>query len=192
VRLGGRRNQLSGPSCRMLQAAGIDRRTVGDIAELSICREVAYRVTHRGNDRLEAVLAAAEELLSEEANYDFVVAFLEDVQNLVSHRIKTLCSAGEITARLGPQCAACWSALADFWASVAEWCSQAGIALKSSEKIVSVQNDQLRQLVWTASRTLPDGSMLGLAEAVLYEKAGGAPIPGYGHIAAAMMIAGQG
>jgi len=34
--------------------------------------------------------------------------------------------------------------------------------------------------------------MLGLAEAVLYEKAGGAPVPGYGHIAPAMKIAGQG
>jgi hypothetical protein len=165
---------------------------VGDTAEPSICREVAYRATQRGNDRLEAVLAAAEELLSEEANYDFVVAFLEDVQNLVSHRIQTLCSAEAITARLGPRCVVCWSALADFWASVAAWCPAAGIALDSSQNTVSVQNDQLRQLVWTASRTLPDGSMLGLAEAVLYEKAGGAPIAGYSHIAAAMKIAGQG
>jgi hypothetical protein len=37
----------------------------------------------------------------------------------------------------------------------------------------------------------PRGSMLGLVEAVLYEKAGGAPIPGYSDIAA-MKIAGQG
>jgi len=176
----------------MLQAAGIDRRTVGDVAELSICREVAYCVTHRGTDRLEAVLAAAEELLSEEANYDFVVAFLEDVQNLVSHRFEALCSAGDITARLGPRCAACWSALAEFWASVADWCPGAGIELESSEKIAAILNDKLRQLVWTATRTLPDGSMLGLPEAVLYEKAGGVPIPGYDHIAKAMKIAGQG
>jgi hypothetical protein len=176
----------------MLQAADIDGRTVGDVAELRICREVAYRATHRDSDRLEAVLAAAEELLSEEANYDFVVAFLEDVQNLVSHRIQTLRPAEDITARLGPRCAACWSALADFWASAADWCAGAGIALETSEKIVAVQNDQLRQLVWTASRTLPDGSMLGIAEAVLYEKAGGAPVPGYGHIAAAKKISGQG
>jgi hypothetical protein len=56
---------------------------------------------------------------------------------------------------------------------------------------VSVQNDELRALLWTVSRTLPDGSMLGLAEAVLYEKAGGAPIPEYSHIAAAMKTAGQ-
>jgi hypothetical protein len=77
-----------------------------------------------------AVLAAAEELLADEANYGFVVAILEDIQNLVSHRIETLCSAGEITAQLGPRCAVCWSTLADFWASVPTWCSQAGIALE--------------------------------------------------------------
>lgn len=186
------RGRLTGRSQRLLQTAGIARRSVRDIAELGICRDVAYRVTQRGSGRMGAVLSAAEELLAEEANYGFVVAFLEDVQNLVSHRIETLCSAGEITARLGPRSAVCWSTLADFWASVAAWCSQAGIALEPSEKIVSVQNDELRALLWTASRTLPDGSMLGLATAVLYEKAGGAPIPGYSHIAAAMKIAGQG
>lgn len=186
------RDRLTGRSQRLLQAAGIDRRSVRDITELGICRDVAYRVTQRGSGRIGAVLAAAEELLAEEANYGFVVAFLEDVQNLVSHRIETLCSAGEIAARLGPRCAVCWSALADFWASVAAWCSQAGVALKSSEEIVSVQNDELRALLWTANRTLSDGSMLGLATALLFEKAGGAPIPGYSHIAAAMKIAGQG
>lgn len=191
MRLGGR-GRLTGPSQRLLQAAGIDRRSVGDFSEVGICREVAYyRVAHRDSARLGAVLAAAEDLLSEETNYDFVIAFLEDVQNLVSHPIDALCSAGEITARLGPRCAVCWSTLADFWASVAAWCSHVGMALESSEKILSVQIDELRRLLWTANRTLPDGSMLGLAEAVLYEKAGGAPIPGYSHIAAAMKVGGQ-
>ena len=185
------RDRLTGRSQRLLQAAGIDRRSVRDVAEVGVCRDVAYRVTQQGSGRVGAVLAAAEEFLTDEANYGFVVAFLEDVQNLVSHRIETLCSAGEITMQFGPRCAVCWSTLADFWASVATWCSQAGIALESSEKIVSVQNDELRALLWTANRTLPDGSKLGLAEAVLFEKAGGAPIPGYSHIAAAMKITGQ-
>jgi hypothetical protein len=191
VRLPGR-SGLTERSQRFVQAAGIDRRSVRDIAELSICRNVAYEVTQRGSGHMRAVLSAAEELLADEANYGFVVAFLEDVQNLVSHRIATLCSAGEITARLGPRCAAGWSMLADFWASAAAWCYQAGIALESSEKIVPVQNEELRTLLWTANRTLTDGSMLGLAEAVLYENAGGAPVPGYSHIAAATKIAGQG
>lgn len=168
------------------------RRSVGDISELGICRELAYRVAHRDSARAGAVLAVAEELLAEEANYALVVDFLENVQNLVSHGIQALCSEEEISARLGPRSAVCWSALADFWASVAAWCPRAGIALESSERIVSVQNETLRRLLWTASRGLPDGSMLGLAEAVLYEKAGGVPIPGYSHIATAMTIAGQG
>jgi hypothetical protein len=185
------RGRLTGRSQVLLQAAGIDRRSVRGTAELGICRDVAYRVTQQGSARAGAVLAAAEELLSDEANYDFVVAFLEDVQNLVSHGIETLCPAAEITARLGPRCAVCWSTVADFWASVAGWCSQAGIALESSKKIVSVQSDELRALLWTGNRTLPDGSELGLAQAVLYEKAGGAPIPGYSHIAAATNIIGQ-
>ena len=182
---------LTHRSRRLVQAAGIDRRSVRDIAELTICRNVAYQVSQRGNGRLLGVLSAAEELLAEEANYDFVVAFLEDVQNLVSHRIETLCSAGEITAQLGPRCAAGWSTLTDFWASVAAWCYREGIALEPSEKIVPIQNEELRALLWTAHRTVPDGSMLGLAEAVLYEKAGGPPLPGYSHIAAAAKIAGQ-
>jgi hypothetical protein len=191
VRLGGH-GRLTGPSRQLLQAAGIDRRSVGDISELGICREVAYRVTQRGSVRVGAVLAVVEELLAEEANYGFVVDFLENAQNLVSHRIQTLCSEEEISARLGPRCAVCWSTLADFWASVAAWCPQAGIALESSEEVKSVQNEKLRRLLWTANRSLPDGSMLGLAEAVLYEKAGETPIPGYSHIATAMTIAGQG
>ena len=185
------RGGLTKRSKQLLRAAGIDRRSVRDTAELSICRNVAYGVTQRGNGHIGAVLSVAEELLAEEANYGFVVAFLEDAQNLVSHRITTLWSAGEITARLGPRCAGGWSTLADFWASVAAWCDRAGVALESSEKIVAIQNEELRALLWTGNRSLPDGLMLGLAEAVLYEKAGGAPLPGYSHIAAAANVAGQ-
>jgi hypothetical protein len=174
----------------LLKAAGIDRRSVGDSSELGICRDVAYQVTHRGGGQLAAVLHAAELLLADEANYDFVVAFLEDVQNFVSHRIQTVCSAEEITSQLGPRCLVCWSTLANFWASVAAWCSRTGVALESRERILSVQNEELRRLLWPANRSLSDGSVLGLAEAVLYEKAGGTPIPGYSHIATAMNVAG--
>jgi hypothetical protein len=184
----GGHNRPTGAPERLLQAASIDRRSLRDTGELGICREVAFRVTHRGSSRLDAVLSTAEQLLLQEANYAFVVAFLEDVQNLVSHRVETLRSAREITPLLGPRCTVCWTTLADFWASVAGWCGQAGVALEPSQKILSVQNDQLRQLLWTASRTLPDGSVLDLATAVLYEKAGGSPIPGYSHIAAASQV----
>ena len=76
------RDRLTRRSQRLLQAAGIDPRSLRDIAEPDICRYVAYRVTQRGGGRVGAVLAAAEELLADEANYGFVIAFLEDVQNL--------------------------------------------------------------------------------------------------------------
>jgi hypothetical protein len=42
-----------------------------------------------------------------------------------------------------------------------------------------------------ANRTLADGSVLGLADAVLNEKAGRASLPRYSHIAAATNIARQ-
>jgi hypothetical protein len=149
-------------------------------------------VTQRGCSRLTTVLSAAEQLLSEEANYGFVVAFLEDVQNLVSHHLETLCGPQEITSGLGPRCATCWSTVADFGESAGAWRGQAGMATESSDKLLSVHNDQLRQLLWTANRTLADGSVLGLADAVRYEKAGGTSIPGYSHVAAARNIAGPG
>ncbi len=190
VRLPWRRPQR--PSQRLLRAAGIDPKSAREATESDTCRDVAYRMAQRGSGTVAAILAAAEELLADEANYDVVMEFLEDVQNLVSHPIETLCSPQEITARLGPRCAVCWTTLADFWASVAAWCSQVGRPLESSEKILSVDHEELKALLWTANRTLPTGAKVGLVEAVLYEKAGGEPIPGYSHIAAALKITGQG
>lgn len=58
--------------------------------------------------------------------------------------------------------------------------------LEPGDELRSVQNENLRALMWSASRTLPTGATVGLAQAVLYEKAGGPPIPGYSHIAAAI------
>ena len=77
-----------------------------------------------------------------------------------------------------------------FWDSVAAWCAQTGMSPESSDKLLPVRNENLRAVIWTASRTLPTGGMLALAEAVLYEKAGGAPIPGYNHIAVALNSSG--
>jgi len=186
------RSRPAGRSQRFLLAAAIDRRPAGDITEFGVCRDVAYRVGQRDSASLGPVLAVAEELLGDEAHYGFVMAFLEDLQNLVSHRIETLRGPVDITMRLGPRCAVCWSALAEFWASAAGWCSRAGISLESSRKMLAVHNEELRSLLWTASRSLPSGQTLDLAHVVLYEKAGGAPIPGYSHIAIALKITGQG
>jgi hypothetical protein len=186
------RSRPAGRSQRLLLAAGSGRRPAGDLTEVGVCRNVAYRVGQRDSASLGPVLAVAEELLGDEAHYGFVMAFLEDLQNLVSHRVETVCGPVDITRRLGPRCAVCWSTLAEFWASVAFWCAQTGIALESSQQMLAVGNEELRSLLWTASRSLPSGETLDLAHVVLYEKAGGAPIPGYGHIAVALKITGQG
>ena len=186
------RGRPAGRSQRLWLAAGLGRRSAGDSTEFGVCRDVAYRVGHRDSANLGPVLAVAEELLGDEAHHGFVMAFLEDLQNLVSHGIETLRGPVDITRRLGPRCAVCWSTLAEFWASVALWCAQAGISLESSQKMLAVHDEELRSLLWTASRSLPSGETLDLAHVVLYEKAGGAPIPGYSHIAIAMKITGQG
>ncbi|WP_327136367.1 hypothetical protein OG585_45755 [Streptomyces sp. NBC_01340] len=46
-------------------------------------------------------------------------------------------------------------------------------------------------LLWTGNRTLSTGEKLGLAQAVRYEKANGASIPSYSHIAVALRSTGQ-
>jgi hypothetical protein len=169
-----------------MQAAGVDPKAAGDISDLAICQDVAYRIMQREYGNAAPVFAVVEELLADEDNYDFVISFLEDVQNLVSHHLSTLCEPGDIAPWLGQRCAVCWATLARFWDSVAAWCSQTGLTLEPSDELLSVQNEKLRALLWTANRTLPTGAMVGLAQAVLYEKAGGAPITGYSHITAAI------
>lgn len=100
-------------------------------------------------------------------------------------------SPAEVATLLGPRCTVCWTTLAEFWTAVANWCAQALLPLESSEKILSVQNEELQALLWTGNRTLPTGAKLGLAQAVLYEKAMGMPIPGFSHIAIALSSTGR-
>ncbi|WP_328584483.1 hypothetical protein [Streptomyces sp. NBC_00370] len=64
--------------------------------------------------------------------------------------------------------------------------------MESSAALHSIQNEQLRMLLWTANRTLSTGDKLGIADAVRYENAGGAPVPGYSHITVALRSTGQG
>jgi hypothetical protein len=181
-----RRDRPAGPATRLMHAAGLDPGAAGDISDQVVCQTVAYSVTQREFGNAAALFAVVEELLADKDNYDFVISFLEDVQNLVSHHISTLFAPGEITPWLGRRSAACWATRTRFWDSVTAWCSQTGVRLEPGDELRSVQNDKLRALMWSASRTLPTGATVGLAQAVLYEKAGGPPILGYSHIAAAI------
>lgn len=178
-------------SQRLLDAAGLNPRALSDSSDFALCRDVAFRATQRDSGTIAAVLAVAEELLVDEANYEFVVSLMENVQSLVSHGQKAFWSEEEVTALLGPRSAVCWSSLADFWTAVATWCVRTGLSLESSEPLLSVQDEQLRTLLWTANRTLSTGEKLGLAHAVRYERAGETPIPGYSHIAVALRATGQ-
>lgn len=82
--------------------------------------------------------------------------------------------------------------LPDFWGAVADWQVSTGVPMESSATLHGIQNEQLRMLLWTANRTLSTGDKLGIADAVRYEKAGGAPVPGYSHITVALRSTGQG
>ncbi|MQS15859.1 hypothetical protein F7Q99_27245 [Streptomyces kaniharaensis] len=166
--------------------------SVDDTDDLDVCRQVAFRVARRDHGATAEVLAVVEELLMDEAEYGFVVTFLENLQNLVSHGLDTLRSTEEIRLLLGPRSAICWDTVTGFWAAVADWRVHTGVPLKPAAPLLGAQNEHLRMLLWTANRTLSTGEKLGIADAVRYEKAVGSSIPGYSHIAVAQRIAGQG
>ncbi|WP_459648556.1 hypothetical protein [Kitasatospora sp. Ki12] len=163
-----------------------------DDDDLDVCRQVAFRVAQRDCGATAEVLVVVEELLKDEAEYEFVVTLLENLQNLVSHDLDTFRSPGEIRLLLGPRSAICWDTVTGFWAAVADWRVGTGAPLESAATLLGVQNESLRMLLWTANRTLPTGEKLGIADAVRYEKAVGSPIPGFSHIAVALRITGQG
>lgn len=186
-----RRRRLTPPAARLLGAAGVDPKSVSEATDVAICQRVALQVARRDAGDAEATLSVAEELLADQANYEFVMTFLEQLQNLVSHRLEMFVSPAEVATLLGPRCTVCWTTLAEFWAAVASWCAQALPPLESSETILSVQNEELQALLWTGNRTLPTGAKLGLAQAVMYEKAMGVRIPGFSHIAVALRSTGR-
>lgn len=185
------RRRQAGRSRRLLALVGVKPGSVDDTNDQDVCRQVAFRAAQRDCGATAEVLGVVEELLEDEAEYGFVVTLLEDLQNLVSHGLDTFRSPDEMRLLLGPRSAICWDTLTGFWAAVADWRVGTGAPLESSGQLLSVQNEDLRTLLWTANRTLSAGEKLGIADAVRYEKAVGSPIPGFSHIAVALRITGQ-
>ncbi|MFI6435687.1 hypothetical protein [Streptomyces sp. NPDC050759] len=185
------RRRPAGRSRRLLDAAGIGPASTDDGNDQVVGREVAYRVAQRDSGAITEVLAIVEELLEDEANYEFVVSLLENIQNLVSHGLDMFWSPDEVYALLGARSAVCWNTLTGFWTAVADWCARTGLSLEPAEPLLTIQNEQLKVLLWTGNRTLSTGEKLGLAQAVRYEKANGASIPNYSHIAVALRSTGQ-
>lgn len=144
-----------------------------------------------GSTAVPPTLAAVEEMLTDEAAYEFAMTFLEQVQNVVSHRLEIFLGPDDVERHLGPRGAVGWKTLAEFWTAVAAWRADNDPPLRSSEEILSVQNERLRAMLWTSNRTLPTGAKVGLADAIGYEKATGTGIPGFSHIATALRAMGQ-
>jgi hypothetical protein len=166
---------------RLAESAGFTWKHIGDQSELNVAMMAAYVAANRAapDDVLPMVGKVAEKLLAEEANYDLVLALVENLQNLASHGLEQVRTAEEIRAVLGPRCLVVWEAVEQFWAAVAEWRRGTGEPLRSNVDILAVENEQLRASMWTSNRSLGDDTRVGLSEAVRYEKAGGAAIPGY-------------
>ncbi|MET9630968.1 hypothetical protein ABZX92_26200 [Lentzea sp. NPDC006480] len=166
---------------RLAESAGFTWKNVGDQSDLSVAKMTAYVAVNRAmaDDVLPTVGRVAEKLAAEEANYELVVALVENLQHLVSHGLEHLRTTEEVRAVLGPRCLVVWKAVEEFWARVAEWRRGTGEPLRSSVDILSVENEQLRATLWTSNRSLGDDTRVGTAEALLYEKDGGIEIPSY-------------
>jgi hypothetical protein len=167
-------------------AAGLPDRSADGLAHTAVAQAAAFRAGHREAGTAEAALAVVEELIIADANYDLVLAFVEDLQNLASHGLDGFLTAEEVVPLLGPRAAVCWTTVGDFWERVRVWSLANLPPLEPIAPILAVQNEDLRTMLWTSNRSLPDGEKLGLAHAVRYEKAGGDPLPGYDRITAAM------
>lgn len=100
-------------------------------------------MVRRDNDTIARVLPILEEQLTSESEYELVVSFLEDVQNLSSHGLAIMRSSEEVRALLGPRCTVCWNNLNDFWTAVARWCAQTDRALEPMARFLEVDNAQL-------------------------------------------------
>jgi hypothetical protein len=174
---------------RLLAAAYLG--TASADSDLTACRNVAFRAARRDSTTLQEVLAVAEDMLLDEANYDVVVALLEDLQNVVSHNLEMFWTTEQVADRLGPKCAVVWASLNTFWTSVAAWCAETDQPAESADEILGATNTQLRILLWTSHRSQPNGTSLQIAHALLFEKAGRPPIPGFSHIAAALDSLGR-
>jgi hypothetical protein len=172
------------PARRLLTAAG-GPRIPGPVEDAELCRLAAVHAARRDSGRLGDTLVVAERLLGDPAAYPVVLAFLEDLQHLVSHDDAAFAGERGVVAGLGERSAAAWAALHAYWRAVEAWCRRTGVPLDSAADLLSVRNDRMRTLLWTSNRTLPAGRRIGLSHALRYERAGGEPLPGHRRTAAA-------
>ena len=165
---------------RLAESAGLTWKHLDDQSELNVAKLTACVAADRAtpDDVLPMVARVAEKLAAEEANHELVVGLVEVLQHLASHGLEQFHTTEEIRVVLGPRCLLVWEAVEKFWVAVAQWSRENG-ELRSNEDVLSVENPQLRAILWTSNRSLGDGTRVGTSDALRYEKAGGVPIPGY-------------
>lgn len=165
----------------MAESAGFTWKQLGDPSLHEVATMTAYVAASRAMpaDVLPMVAAVAEKLAAAEVNHELVADFVENIQNATSHGLPQLHDQDSVLGLLGPRCRKYWDAADTFWTAVAEWRVGTGEPLQASADLFQIENEQLRATMWTSARSLGDGTRVGLADAVRFEKAGGEPIPGY-------------
>lgn len=157
------------PVERLMAAIGLP--TAG--GELPV-RTIVMEVATRSQARAGAALAVVEDLLGmRDDAVQVALDFLEDLQNVASHRLEGLITAELLLPLRGPRTVTAWQSVDRFWSDVAAWCDQNDIELKSSASLHTIENSQLRLHMWSSYRSLPDHRRVGLAHAIRYEKATG-------------------
>jgi len=79
--MGFRRRRRDTPAARLLTAAGFVSGSIRQ-SDSDVSRDVAYVVMRPGSTAARPSLLAAEEMLADEASYEFAMTFLEQVQNV--------------------------------------------------------------------------------------------------------------
>src|SRR4051812_21082802 len=94
----------SSPVTRLMAAAGLPT-AGGEMAVPAVVMEIAGR----GRARAAATLDVAEDLLGEPGDAtDVALDFIEDLQNVASHRVDGLLTAEELVPLRGPRTVAAW------------------------------------------------------------------------------------
>jgi hypothetical protein len=165
------------PLAQLLAAAPTFRSEGIDQETASPEEAIGELVEHLGADEvrhqeLSAVFLVAEEFLSrgeDEEARSVAHSLLEDVQLLASYP-DTKVDAGQAASALPPRCKVLWDAIDRQWLAV--WSSvgerPAPVTL---EGYLRISSPEVRRLVRTSCRVMPDGRFIDIAD-VLRSEAG--------------------
>ncbi len=142
-------------------------------------------VTESGAEWVARLFRSVEDVLAEknkEAVEFMAFSLFEDVQNFSSHG-DTAASPRDFMPMLGPLSAKVWAAVDQIWATVGENLDEVRTRVPSTneepltpERYQSLQNPELRRIIRSIYRRLPDGTYVSVADVLVYETIhGGGP-----------------